>query len=159
MRASKNSGKFILMLLPTLKIWHQMLIPANPSKKAVSGSERVFATAFVTSSGAAAYSSHGKRVAYELIYSPIAENNITHAHILKSAAEAPDIDETKLSAMPVCGMGAVFTASFFIKKENKKHIIKDGNKCAASSAKPTAFDEYIPTPTAKTVNAGPEFTQ
>ena len=51
MRASKNSGKFILMLLPTLKIWHQMLIPANPSKKAASGSERVFSLAAAVPNG------------------------------------------------------------------------------------------------------------
>ena len=75
-----------------------MLIPAKPSKNAVSGSERVCATAFVTSSGAAAYLSQGKRAAQALIYSPSAEKNITQAHILKSAPDAPDTDETKLSA-------------------------------------------------------------
>ena len=68
-------------------------------------------------------------------------------------------DETKLSAAEGDFTETGFRLSFLIINENKKHIIKDGNRCAASSAKPNALDEYIPAPTAETAKAGPEFTQ
>ena len=93
------------------------------------------------------------------MYAPTAEKKITQPQMLKSAPEAPDTDETKLSAAEGDFTETGFRLSFLIINENKKHIIKDGNRCAASSAQPHALDEYIPAPTAETAKAGPEFTQ
>ena len=81
------------------------------------------------------------------MYAPTAEKKITQPQMLDVSAAEGDFTETG------------FRLSFLIINENKKHIIKDGNRCAASSAKPNALDEYIPAPTAETAKAGPEFTQ